>query len=49
MRCGTASRDYNRRGFHPDDHDNAALVDEWRAALFGEEGSLNDKLAGTAA
>jgi predicted metal-dependent hydrolase len=41
--------DYNRRGFHPDDHDNTAIIDEWRAALFGDEGALNDKLAGTAA
>ena len=41
--------DYNRRGFHPNDHDNTDLVDEWRAALFGEDGALNDKIAGTAA
>jgi uncharacterized protein len=33
-------RDYNRRGFHPDDHDNAALVEQWRAQLFGDEGAL---------
>jgi hypothetical protein len=41
-------RDYNRRDFHPDDHDNAALVDAWRDQLFGAEGTLNDKLAGAA-
>jgi predicted metal-dependent hydrolase len=39
-------RDYNRPDFHPDDHDNAALVDAWRDELFGAEGRLNDKLAG---
>lgn len=39
-------RDYNRPDFHPDDHDNTALVEEWRNELFGEHGSLNDHLAG---
>jgi len=39
-------RDYNRVGFHPDDHDTAALVDQWRSELFGTEGTLNDKLIG---
>ncbi|MGH9139294.1 MAG: metal-dependent hydrolase [Acidimicrobiales bacterium] len=29
-------RDYNRKDFHPDDHDNAALTAEWRAKLFGD-------------
>lgn len=38
-------RDYNRPDFHPDDHDNEALVNEWRELLFGTEGTLNDKLA----
>jgi predicted metal-dependent hydrolase len=42
-------RDYNRRDFHPDDHDNTALVDAWRDELFGAEGRLNDKLAGAGA
>ncbi|OBK85537.1 metal-dependent hydrolase [Mycolicibacter sinensis] len=32
--------DYNRYGFHPDDHDNTALLEHWTAALFGEQGSL---------
>ncbi len=36
--------DYNRRGFHPDDHDNTALLEEWTAALFGDHGSLADHL-----
>lgn len=42
-------REYDRPGFHPDDRDTTALVDEWRERLFGEQGSLNDKLAGAAA
>jgi predicted metal-dependent hydrolase len=28
-------RDYNRRGFHPEDHDADELVEAWRAELFG--------------
>jgi predicted metal-dependent hydrolase len=35
-------RDYNRRDFHPDDHDNAALTAEWREHLFGAEGSMTE-------
>lgn len=42
-------RDYTRPDFHPDDHDATALVARWRAELFGEHGTLNDKLAGAAA
>jgi uncharacterized protein len=38
-------KDYDRPDFHPDDSDTDALVEEWRAVLFGDEGSLNDKLA----
>jgi predicted metal-dependent hydrolase len=41
-------RDYNRPDFHPDDHDATALVARWRSELFGDRGSLNDKLAGAA-
>lgn len=37
--------DYNRRGFHPDDWDATALLDRWRAELFGSEGRLRDRLA----
>jgi predicted metal-dependent hydrolase len=36
--------DYNRPGFHPDDHDNAALLEHWESELFGEQGSLVDHL-----
>jgi predicted metal-dependent hydrolase len=42
-------RTYNRPGFHPDDRDTTGLVAEWREILFGEQGSLNDKLLGSAA
>ena len=37
-------RDYNRRGFHPDDHDATALLDEWRPLLFGDDGQLTGRL-----
>jgi predicted metal-dependent hydrolase len=42
-------KDYDRPDFHPDDSDTDALVERWRAELFGTEGSLNDKLAGAVA
>jgi hypothetical protein len=42
-------RDYNRPDFHPDDSDTTALVAQWRASLFGDNGTLNDKLQGKAA
>lgn len=42
-------RDYNRHDFHPDDRDTSQLVEKWRAVLFGEEGTLNDKLVTSAA
>ncbi|KAA0021033.1 metal-dependent hydrolase [Antrihabitans cavernicola] len=35
---------YNKRGFHPDDTDNTALLEHWTAELFGEQGSLVDHL-----
>jgi hypothetical protein len=37
-------RDYNRPDFHPDDSDTNELVERWRKELFGEYGTLNDKL-----
>ncbi|MCB0978735.1 MAG: metal-dependent hydrolase, partial [Acidimicrobiales bacterium] len=42
-------KDYERKGFHPDDHDTVELVAEWQSKLFGDAGTLNDKLTGTAA
>jgi uncharacterized protein len=41
-------RDYNRPDFHPDDSDTTALVEHWREALFGEHGTLNDRLISAA-
>lgn len=37
-------RDYNRADFHPDDHDSQALLEQWRAELFGPQGTLVDHL-----
>lgn len=31
---------YARPGFHPDDHNSAAVVERWRAELFGDAGAL---------
>jgi predicted metal-dependent hydrolase len=42
-------KEYERKGFHPDDRDTSALVEEWRERLFGSEGTLNDRLARSAA
>jgi predicted metal-dependent hydrolase len=36
--------DYNRPDFHPDDHDNADLLERWRQELFGGEGELTEML-----
>lgn len=36
--------EYSKPGFHPDDFDNTALLEEWTAALFGEQGTLVDHL-----
>jgi predicted metal-dependent hydrolase len=40
--------DYDRPDFHPDDRDTTELVERWRAQLFGEQGTLNDKLVANA-
>jgi len=42
-------RDYDRRDFHPDDRNTTDLVIRWREELFGEQGTLNDKLVTAAA
>ena len=42
-------RAYNRPGFHPNDRDTRDLVEQWRVELFGPEGTLTDRLAGTRA
>lgn len=41
-------RSYNEVDFHPSDRDATELLEQWRAELFGTEGSLNDRLAGVA-
>ncbi|HVT65885.1 MAG TPA: metal-dependent hydrolase [Mycobacteriales bacterium] len=33
-------KDYNRVGFHPNDHDNTELLDYWTKELFGTNGQL---------
>lgn len=42
-------RDYNRPDFHPEDRDTTKLIEQWRTELFGEDGTLNDKLITSAA
>jgi predicted metal-dependent hydrolase len=42
-------KEYERPNFHPDDRDTTPLVDKWRTELFGEQGTLNDKLIGSPA
>ena len=39
-----ALRDYNRPDFRPDDHDHAELLDRWRTELFGDAGTLTDRI-----
>jgi predicted metal-dependent hydrolase len=39
-----AIKDYNRVGFHPNDHDNTELLDYWTKELFGAEGRLAGNL-----
>jgi hypothetical protein len=41
--------DYDRADFHPDDHDTVELVEVWRERLFGADGTLVARLAGSAA
>jgi hypothetical protein len=41
-------RDYNRKGFHPEDHDVTEVLEDWRTDLFGEAGTLTDRLKKTA-
>jgi uncharacterized protein len=42
-------KDYNRPDFHPDDSDTTELVETWKAELFGEHGTMNDKLMSSGA
>ena len=34
--------EYHRPGFHPNDRDTTGLIADWRQALFGRDGQLND-------
>ncbi len=38
--------DYQRPDFHPDDHDSDEMLAFWRQELFGDTGTLSDRLAG---
>ena len=42
-------REYDRPGFHPNDRDTSALIEQWREELFGAQGTLNSQMAGSAA
>ena len=42
-------KEYDRPDFHPEDRNTDELIRYWRDELFGDQGTLNDKLAGTAA
>ena len=44
-----AIKDFEREDFHPEQRDTTALLDEWRERLFGDEGTLNDRLVGSTA
>jgi predicted metal-dependent hydrolase len=39
-------KEYERPDFHPNDRDTTALVETWRAELFGDTGSLSPLVAG---
>ncbi|HET6818678.1 MAG TPA: metal-dependent hydrolase [Mycobacteriales bacterium] len=45
MRALRILSEYHRPGFHPNDRDTTELIADWRQALFGREGQLNDVLA----
>jgi predicted metal-dependent hydrolase len=42
-------KEYERRGFHPDDRPTADLVEVWRERLFGENGTMLATTKGVAA
>jgi predicted metal-dependent hydrolase len=41
-------KEYERRGFHPNDRPTGDLVERWREELFGAEGSMVQSTRGTA-
>jgi predicted metal-dependent hydrolase len=42
-------KEFERPGFHPDDRDTSALLDQWRELLFGADGTLTSNLLGATA
>jgi uncharacterized protein len=46
MRALRILAEYHRPGFHPNDRDTRQLIAQWREALFGRDGELNEVLAG---
>ena len=42
-------REYDRRGFHPDDRNTDDLTERWRDELFGTDGRLTDLVVGSPA
>jgi len=46
MRALRILGEYHKPGFHPNDRDTTQLIADWRQALFGRNGALNEVLAG---
>ena len=46
MRALKILAEYHKPGFHPNDRDTRDLIADWRQALFGRDGELNEVLAG---
>jgi uncharacterized protein len=46
MRALRILGEYHKPGFHPNDRDTTQLIADWRQALFGRNGELNEVLAG---
>jgi predicted metal-dependent hydrolase len=44
-----AVKDFERPDFHPDQRSTDHLLEDWRDRLFGDAGTLNDKLIGSRA
>jgi predicted metal-dependent hydrolase len=45
LRAARMLAQYHQPGFHPNDRDTKPLIDEWRQALFGNDGQLTELLA----
>ena len=44
-----AIKEFEQPGFHPDQRNTDALLEEWEVRLFGDEGTMNDRLIGSKA